>query len=152
MKTNHLVALALAAIASLTLVRDLPAQEQTPPPAARMTTYYVGLIYQGPKWSPYLTPEVGKLQQDHLEHIRKLSEEGKLILSGRFADEGDLRGMLFFKVATLQEARDIVRADPAVSAGQIRIELHPWYAPSGLRSDATPPDDEAGSRDEHPGH
>jgi len=103
------------------------------PGGVEMTTYYVGFLHRGPKWTPEQTPEVEKLQQAHMDNIRRLGESGKLILAGPFSDDGELRGMFIFQVSSLEEARDLCETDPAVKAGRLRVELHPWFAPRGIR-------------------
>ncbi|MGH9365560.1 MAG: YciI family protein [Thermoanaerobaculia bacterium] len=107
------------------------------PAAFEMTTYYVGFLYRGPKWTPEHTPEIEKLQQAHMANIQKMAESGKLLVAGPFTDNGELRGMFVFRVATIEEAKGLAETDPAVQAGRLRIELHPWYAAKNIRVTAT---------------
>ena len=97
-----------------------------------MTTYFMGLLYRGPKWTPGSTPETEAIQSAHMANIRRLAAEGKLLLAGPFGDDGDLRGVFVFKVATIDEARALVASDPAVQAGRLRVELHPWYSAKNI--------------------
>jgi uncharacterized protein YciI len=53
------------------------------------------------------------------------ADSGKLILAGPFADEGDLRGMLVFRVDSPEEAKALAAQDPAVKAGRLVLEWHP---------------------------
>ncbi len=97
-----------------------------------MTTYQVGFLKKGPAWTPSNTPELQKLQADHLAHIGKMADTGKLILAGPFADGGDLRGMFIFRVETLEEAKALAEQDPAVKAGRLVLEWHPWFAAKNI--------------------
>ena len=97
-----------------------------------MTTYYLGLLYRGEKWTPGSTPETEKIQEGHMANIRRLAAEGKLLLAGPFGDDGDLRGVFVFKVASMEEAQALVATDPAVQAGRLRVELHPWYSAKNI--------------------
>jgi uncharacterized protein YciI len=97
-----------------------------------MTTYQVGFLRKGPNWTPGDTPELKALQAAHLAHIGKMAETGKLILAGPFADGGDLRGLFIFRVDSLQDARALAEQDPAVKAGRLVIEWHPWYAAKNI--------------------
>ena len=127
----------------------LALQAQATPPAAaskppeigpggfEMTTYYVGFLRKGPSWSGDDTPENRKLQEAHLANILRLSKEGKLLVAGPFLDGGDLRGLYVFKVGTAEEAKALVETDPAVAAGHLRFELHPWYAAKNISVTAT---------------
>ena len=54
-----------------------------------MTTYQVAFYRKGPAWTPSTTPEHKKLQSEHLAHIGKMADSGKLILAGPFSDGGD---------------------------------------------------------------
>ena len=108
-------------------------------PRTEMTTYYVGLLYRGPEWTAEETPEVRRIQEGHMANIRHLAETGKLLLAGPFSDDGNLRGMFVFKVDSLEEAKALSDADPAVKAGRLVVELHPWYAAKGIRVDTAPP-------------
>lgn len=93
-----------------------------------MTTYYVGFLYRGARWSPGETPESRKLQEEHMANIRRMGEAGKLVIAGPFTDDGELRGLYVFRAASAEEARALVESDPAVKAGRLRFEIHPWYA------------------------
>jgi uncharacterized protein YciI len=105
------------------------AEEPTVGPGGwEMTTYYVGFLYRGAKWTPEETPETRKIQEGHMANIRRMGAEGKLVIAGPFTDNGDLRGLYVFRVASAEEAKALVESDPAVKAGRLRFELHPWYA------------------------
>ena len=86
----------------------------------------------GPSWSPEDTPERRTIQEGHLANIQRLADEGKLILAGPFTDGGELRGLFVFQVGSLEEAKALCDSDPAVKAGRLRVELHPWYSAKGI--------------------
>jgi uncharacterized protein len=97
-----------------------------------MTVYYLRLLKRGPLWTPEETPEVERLQAAHLAYGQKLREEGKLILNGPLLDNGNLRGVGIFRVGSLEEAQALSNADPAVQAGRLVSELHPWMIFRGI--------------------
>jgi len=112
----------------------------TPTPAAapapveyEMTTYYVGFLYKGPTWSAEETPERARLQEAHMANIRKMGAEEKLLIAGPFTDDGEIRGLYVFKAGSLEEARALAESDPAVKAGRLRFEIHPWYAAKNVK-------------------
>ncbi len=119
----------LAALGLATVAAALP-----PPEAGEyeMTTYQVAFLRRGPAWTPGSTPELEKLQAAHLAHIGKMAESGKLIVAGPFSDGGELRGMFIFRVDTLEEARTLAEQDPAVKAGRLVLEWHPWFAAKNI--------------------
>jgi uncharacterized protein YciI len=67
-----------------------------------------------------------------MANIRKMAATGKLIVAGPFTDNGDLRGMFIFKEITIEQAREMVDADPAIQARRLVVRLHPWFAAKGL--------------------
>jgi uncharacterized protein YciI len=121
-------------IVSLCILTPLPApcQERAEPPY-EMITYYVGFLRKGPAWSAESTPEGNRIQEAHMGHIRKMVASGKLILAGPFTDNGDLRGMFVFRVDSMDEARALAEADPAVKARRLVLELHPWLSARGIQ-------------------
>jgi uncharacterized protein YciI len=56
----------------------------------------------------------------------------KLVVAGPFGDDGRLRGIFVFRVDSLDEARNLTQTDPAVQAGRLALELHPWLVPEGI--------------------
>lgn len=96
-----------------------------------MKQYVMAFLKKGPNRDR--TPdEAAKLQKAHMENIGRMAEEGKLVLAGPFLDEGELRGIYIFNVATVEEAQELTATDPAVKAGSLVMELHPWYGSAGL--------------------
>lgn len=112
-----------------------PAIAATGPGGYEMTTYYVAFLYRGPNWTPQQTGETTKIQQEHLAHIQKMADSGKLVVAGPFTDDGEIRGIFVFQGVSAEEAQQLAANDPAVKAGRLRIELHPWFAAKGIRVD-----------------
>lgn len=107
-----------------------------PPPEGsgeyEMMTYYVAFLKRGPAWTPEQTDATRKIQEEHLAHIGAMADAGDLVLAGPFMDDGDLRGMFVLKVDSLEKAEALAQADPAVKAGRLRLEFHPWYSAKGI--------------------
>ncbi|WP_300671442.1 YciI family protein [Soonwooa sp.] len=74
------------------------------------------------------------LMRGHMTNIQKLAKEGKLAIAGPFFDknERDYRGMFIFNVKTLEEAENLVKTDPAVTAGVFAYESFTWYGSAAL--------------------
>ena len=96
-----------------------------------MRQYVMVLLKKGPTT---ITDTVKRnaLQRAHLDNIGKLAKEGKLILAGPFMDNTELRGIYLFAVDSLEEAQQLAKTDPAVIAGTLIMELHPWYGSAAL--------------------
>ena len=117
-----------AAVLGMALIVAAPRAEEK----NEMVTYYLGLLKRGPKWTAERTPESAEIQKGHMAHMQKTHADGKLVVAGPIAADGDLRGLLVYKVATLDEARALAEADPAVKAGRLTVELHPWMVQKGV--------------------
>lgn len=73
------------------------------------------------------------LQEAHLKNITKMAEEGTLVLAGPFLDDGEIRGIYIFNVSTVEEAKKLTESDPAIKAGRLIMELHPWYGSAAVK-------------------
>ena len=96
-----------------------------------MQRYVMAFLKKGPKRDQD-SVTVARLQKAHLDNIGRLAESGKLVLAGPFLDNGEVRGIYIFNVATVEEARELTATDPAIQAGRLEMELHPWYGSASL--------------------
>lgn len=96
-----------------------------------MKQYVMAFLKAGPNRSQD-SLEAARLQRAHMDNIRRLAEEGKLVLAGPFMDDGQLRGIYVFDVQTIEEAEALTATDPSVQAGRLVMELHPWYGSAAL--------------------
>ena len=103
-----------------------------PSAPVKLTTAYLAFLTRGEKWTPQQTPATAELQKAHMANIYRLAETKKLVVAGPFGDNGQLRGIFVFKVATLAEARALADTDPAVQAGRLALDIHPWLVPEGV--------------------
>jgi len=98
-----------------------------------MKTYVMAFLKTGPNRSKDSTA-AAELQKAHLANIRRLAEEGKLSLAGPFMDGNETyRGIYIFNVSSVEEARALTETDPAIQAGSLVMELHPWYGSAALQ-------------------
>lgn len=96
-----------------------------------MRSYVMAFLKAGPNRSQDSTA-AAELQRAHLDNIMRMAEEGHLLMAGPFLDAGPVRGIYVFNVATVEEARILTETDPAIQAGRLEMELHPWYGPAAL--------------------
>jgi uncharacterized protein YciI len=92
---------------------------------------YFGFLVKGPKWTAEKTPEGDEIQKLHMAHLNKSWEAGKLRLAGPIENGGDVRGIVIYRTASMAEAVEWASADPAVKAGRLAVDIHPWYVPRG---------------------
>ena len=122
----------LIVIVTMTAGLAAPVLAQETQTLPKMMTYYVGFLRRGPAATSESTPETERLQQAHMANIRKMAADGKLLLAGPFTDGGELRGMFVFKLGSLEEAKALCAEDPAVKAGRLVCEMHPWLSAKGI--------------------
>jgi len=96
-----------------------------------MKRYVMAFLKAGPN-RDMDAEEAAEIQRGHMNHINRLVEEKKMVMAGPFLDGGELRGIFIFDVETIEEARLLTEADPAVESGRLVMELHPWYGSAAL--------------------
>jgi len=96
-----------------------------------MKQYVMAFLKAGPNRDRD-SATAARLQRAHLDNIFRLADEGKLVLAGPFLDKGVIRGIYVFNVTTVEEAAELTSTDPAIQAGSLVMELHPWYGSAGL--------------------
>jgi uncharacterized protein YciI len=97
-----------------------------------MHKYVIALLKKGPNRTQP-PDEAKRLMQAHLANIGRLADEGSLVVAGPFLDDGPLSGIYIFKVDTVEAARALTETDPAIKAGRLEMELHPWYGSAALQ-------------------
>lgn len=96
-----------------------------------MRRYVMAFLKAGPN-RPSDPEAAAELQRAHMANIRRLADDGVLVMAGPFLDGGELRGIYVFAVDSLTEAEALTATDPAVQAGSLVMELHPWYGSAAL--------------------
>ena len=97
-----------------------------------MARYVIAFLRAGPN-REQTKEEAEALQRAHMQNIARMASEGQLVVAGPFLDDGEVRGIYVFDVATIEEAEALTNTDPAVQAGRLIMELHPWYGSAALR-------------------
>jgi uncharacterized protein len=105
---------------------------QRPAASGDTERVYFGFLKSGPNRGQ--DPETAKrLQAEHLAYMGGQAAEGKLVAAGPIGEGGgDRRGIVVYRVETMEEARTRAEGDPAVKAGRLVVELHPWTVPRGV--------------------
>jgi uncharacterized protein len=109
-----------------------PATFQKPAGSGDTELVYFGFLKSGPDRGQ--DPEEAKrLQAAHLAHMADQHAQGALLAAGPLGEgAGDRRGIVVYRAPTMEEAKSRGEADPAVKAGRLVLELHPWTVPKGV--------------------
>lgn len=127
-----IVAATLAACLAILPAGSASAQSTHDAAPPGMVTYYFGLLYRGPAWTPGETEASRKIQEGHMANIQRMAAAGALVAAGPMDGDGALRGIFIFKVKSPEEATRLAAEDPAIKAGRLTLELHPWWGPAGI--------------------
>jgi uncharacterized protein YciI len=77
--------------------------------------------------------------KQHPAFVKQMTEQGYIAVAGLFpfSDPGELRGVAIFRVGTEQTAT-LTKDDPAVKAGLLKPEIHPWITGKGVLAPGQP--------------
>jgi uncharacterized protein len=94
---------------------------------SQMGVVFLFLLKRGPAWTGEETPATRAVQEAHMANIRAMWAAKKLIVAGPLGDNGEIRGLFLFQVGTIEEATALAASDPAIKAGRLVAEIHPWW-------------------------
>lgn len=90
------------------------------------------------KWPPrgenLTDEELDRLQEQHLTYLQSQIAAGTIRIAGPFEEQTDqsLRGLCFYQTGSLDRARALASADPAVLAGRLEVDVMYFYCPKGM--------------------
>ena len=123
MKKLHFVA---SVVSFCLLASSSPAQDTKPDAKPKQFIYVLRLVprlHSDAAW----TKEDEMVISRHLTRFKQSIEEGELILAGRTKEPGDKTfGIAIFEAPDESAARAYMESDPAVVAGLMTAELHPF--------------------------
>jgi uncharacterized protein YciI len=97
-----------------------------------MKQYWFVMLKRGPRRDEVISAEhSAQLQAGHMAHMGEQHAAGRLVMAGPFGDDGDWRGIQIYDAASQAEVEAICAADPAVQAGRLACEVHPWWGQVG---------------------
>lgn len=97
-----------------------------------MQQYYIVFLKRGKNRSQD-SITAARLQEQHMAHLNRMSNEGHLSIAGPLGDDGDIRGIAVYNTPTLEMADSLARLDPMVEAGRLEVEIHPWWVAKGSK-------------------
>ncbi len=110
----------------------LVAQDKKEEPEWEMKQYFFVMLKRGPNRGQDSVTAM-KLQEGHMANINRMAKEGKLAIAGPFGDNGDWRGIFIFDMKNMEDVKKEVEQDPAIQAGRLAYEIHPWWAGRGSK-------------------
>ena len=77
-------------------------------------------------------PEHDAMMKGHFSNMKRLADEGKLVLAGPLDGVDGWQGMFVFNAADIEEAKKLTATDPAIAAGAMVAEYHRYFASAAL--------------------
>ncbi len=74
----------------------------------------------------YPKEKLDEIQQGHRANIHRLAKEGKMKMAGPFMNDTKLRGIFVIEAPSLDEVKALLATDPAIKAGRLEGDPHPW--------------------------
>jgi uncharacterized protein YciI len=100
--------------------------KKTKETAFQMKQYWFIMLTKGPNRNQDSLTSAA-IQKGHMENIGKLHSAGKLMVAGPFGDDGNWRGIFILDCKNQKEAEELLQTDPAIKAGRLAYEIHPWW-------------------------
>ena len=119
----------LALCAAMAIAAPAMAQSAAALPPG-MKQYWFVMLQKGPK-RDQPAAEAQRLQEGHMANMERYAKEGKLHIAGPFMDDGDWRGIFILDVPNRDDAERMCKDDPAVQAGRLACDIHPWLSQQG---------------------
>jgi uncharacterized protein len=99
----------------------------------KLEAYELVMLRRPADAPPYDDATLERIQREHIDYHAELRAAGPVVTNGPLTDQPDdsLRGLTFYRTGSLDEARRLAEADPAVKAGRLVIDVMTWYCPAG---------------------
>jgi uncharacterized protein YciI len=106
------------------------------PPAAPKKAYSLVFLVTGPDAAAKTSEENQSIMTGHMANMRRLSEDGKLLIAGPFAKpvpDEKLRGIFILDTPEMATAQAWTATDPGVQAGVFAVEIVPLRTNAPLK-------------------
>ena len=116
------------AVAGFLISASVAAAQQKEEPKSKLVQFQMAIMKKGPKWDSTKVGERNSILQQHIGNVVTLLDSGRAIIAGPFTDDTEIAGIFILRASSTAEAKAWVDADPAVKAGLMVAEMHPWWS------------------------
>jgi uncharacterized protein YciI len=94
-----------------------------------LQTFQLVLLRTPEDATQYDDETIARIQREHLAFYAAQRGAGTVVTNGPVLDQPDksLRGLAFYNVGSLDEARALAITDPAVKAHRLAVEVMTWW-------------------------
>ena len=118
------------------ITTTLGVAQQKDEPQNKLVQFQMAILKKGPKWAGTSDLNKGLLLGQHGGNLITMLD-GKAVIAGGFGNDTD--GIFIFRTLSAKQARSWVEADPAVKAGLLVAEMHPWWSEDIFKKANTSP-------------
>ena len=115
-------------VAAFLISASVAAAQQKEEPKSKLVQFQMAIMKKGPKWDSTKVEERNSILQQHIGNVVTLLDSGRAIIAGPFTDDTEIAGIFILRASSTAEAKAWVDADPAVKAGLMVAEMHPWWS------------------------
>jgi len=119
MKTVTTLAVLILILTSFSIAQE---------PQHKLVQFQMAIMKKGPALVSTKEQERNQILQQHLANVLSLLDSGKAVIVGPFRDDTNVAGIFILRASSTAEAKTWVEADPAVRAGLMVPEMHPWWS------------------------
>jgi|SRR5579864_8858873 len=98
-----------------------------------LEAYELVLLRRPADATQYDDDTLKRIQREHIAYHASLRSTGDMVTNGPVVDQPDasLRGLAFYRTGSLERARELAEADPAVQAGRLAVDVMHWWSAAG---------------------
>ena len=98
-----------------------------------LESYELVMLRRPTDATPYDDEALERIQTEHLAFHADLRANGTVVTNGPLIGQPDpaLRGLTFYRVGSMERAREIAEQDPSVRAGRLVVDVMEWLCPAG---------------------
>ncbi len=115
------------------------AQKKQAEPEHKLLEFQMALMKRGPKWTATPAQDAPEIQKKHVGYVQSMFESGRMMIAGRIGGDDELVAVYIFRTKSADEARTWLAEDPAVVAGHLVPELHPWWSEDVMKKTTSAP-------------
>jgi len=95
--------------------------------------YYIFVILKTGTANITDKPLRDSLFRGHMSNISRLTETGRMVVAGPFGkNDEEMRGLFILDVKSIDEARELMKADPTIREKIFEAYYYPWYGSAAL--------------------
>ncbi len=108
-------------------------------PAHKLVQFQMAIVRKGPNWKNDKSVYVPPLHQ-HIDYVNSLITSGKVVMAGLSGDTlaSGIIDVVIFRTSSADEAKGWANEDPALKAGFVVNEMHPWWSEDIFKPATTP--------------